>query len=80
VRDRRQARPRREHVVFSERAADRGLGPLGAALRLPSARPTPGVVVSCPVQLVTLVVFLTSRDGQIIRPVIPTDGCELVLR
>jgi len=70
----------REHVVFSERAADRGLGPFGAALRLPSARPTPGVVVSCPVQLVTLVVFLIDRDGQIIRPVIPTGGCELALR
>jgi hypothetical protein len=70
----------REHVVFSGRAADRGLGPLGAALRLPSARPTPGGVVSCPAQLVTLVVFLIDRDGQIIRPVIPTDGCELVLR
>ena len=61
----------REHIVFSERAADRGLGPLAAALPLPSARPTPGVVVSCPAQLVTVVVFLIGSDGQIIRPAIP---------
>jgi hypothetical protein len=64
-----------EHAVFTERAADRGLGPLIAALRRPSAPPAPGA--SCPAQLVTLQLFLIGHHGQILRPAIPVEGCEL---
>jgi hypothetical protein len=65
--------PRHGHVVFTERVADRGLAPLVAALRRPSAEPTPGVM--CPLPLPAPVVFLIDRDGQITRPKIPTEGC-----
>ena len=66
---------KREHAVFTERVADRGLAPLIAALRRPSAPSTPGV--SCPAQLATLQLFLIDHHGQIIRPAIPVAGCEL---
>ena len=67
-----------EEAVFTEGVADRGLAPLIAALRRPSAPATPGV--SCPAQLVTLQLFLIDSDGQIIRPAIPVGGCELPLQ
>jgi len=33
--------------------------------------------VTCPTPLVILTLFLIGRDGQIVRPVTPTDGCGL---
>jgi hypothetical protein len=67
-----------QHVAFTERVADHGLAPLLAALRRPSVPSTPGV--SCLAGPVTLQVFLIDTDGQIIRPAIPVDGCELPLQ
>jgi hypothetical protein len=59
---------------FTEQVADRGLAPLVAALLLPSSRLPPGVV--CASDLVAVpVLFLIDRSGQIVRPVIPADGC-----
>ena len=62
------------HGGVAKRIADRGLAPLIAALRRPSARPSPGVI--CPVQLIAIgTLFLIDRDGHIIRPVIPAGEC-----
>jgi hypothetical protein len=61
-------------AVDIERVADRGLAPLVAALRRPSERPEPGMI--CPAQLVVVpLLLLIDQEGQIIRPVIPADGC-----
>jgi hypothetical protein len=61
-------------VVFTEWVADHGLAPLVAALRRPSARPSPGTI--CPAQLVVVPpLFLIKADGLVIRPAIPTDAC-----
>jgi hypothetical protein len=61
-------------VVFTEQVADHGLAPLVAALRGRPGRPAPGTV--CPAQLVVVApLFLINADGQVIRPVIPTDAC-----
>jgi hypothetical protein len=59
---------------FTERVADRGLATLVAVLQRPSAQLAPGLI--CAAQLVAVpVLFLIGRDGQIVRPVIPTDEC-----
>jgi hypothetical protein len=64
------------HAGFTERVANRGLAALVAALRRPSAPPSPGLI--CAAQLVAgPVLFLIDRDGHIVRPVIPTDECGL---
>jgi hypothetical protein len=61
-------------VVSTEWVADHGLAPLVAALRRPSARPSPGTI--CPAQLVAVPqLFLINTAGQVIRPVIPTGAC-----
>jgi hypothetical protein len=61
-------------AVITESVADHGLAPLVAALRRPSARPSPGTI--CPAQLVVVApLFLINADGLLIRPVIPTDAC-----
>jgi hypothetical protein len=63
-----------DRVVFVKQVADHGLAPLVAALRRPSARPSPGMI--CPTQLVVVApFFLIDADGLVIRPVIPTDAC-----
>jgi hypothetical protein len=62
------------HASSIKRVADRGLAPLAAALRQPSARPSSGTI--CAAQLVIVpLLFLIDGDGQIVRPVIPTDAC-----
>ncbi len=62
------------HSAFIEQIADQGLAPLIAALRQPSPRPSPGLI--CSAQLTPVpVLFLIDRDGHIVRPVIPADGC-----
>jgi hypothetical protein len=45
--------------------------PPAAAIRLAQTG------VTCPTPLVILTLFLIGRDGQIVRPVTPTDGCGL---
>jgi Domain of unknown function (DUF1707) len=67
------------HPVITKQVADHGLAPLVSALRRPSVPPTPGVM--CPLPLITVpVLFLIGPDEQIIRPVIPTDGCQMPLQ
>jgi hypothetical protein len=62
------------HVVSRKQVAGHGLAPLVAALRRPPEHLPPGTV--CAAQLVAVpVLFLISPAGQIIRPVIPSDGC-----
>jgi hypothetical protein len=63
--------------VFTKRVADHGLAPLVTALRPPPGQPTPGIM--CPLPTPMPVLFLFGRDGQIIRPVIPVDGCQIPL-
>lgn len=58
----------------AERAADRGLAPLVAALQRPSAQASPGLI--CAAQLVAVpTVFLIDRAGRIVRPVLPAGQC-----
>jgi hypothetical protein len=65
----------RGHVGYVKQVADRGLAPLVAALRRPSGQPTPGMI--CPTQLIVVPpLFLINRDGQIIRPMIPSNACH----
>jgi hypothetical protein len=62
------------HVVSRKQVADHGLAPLVAALRRPPEHLPPGTV--CAAQAVAVpVLFLIGPAGQIIRPVIPSDGC-----
>jgi hypothetical protein len=62
------------HVVSRKQVADHGLAPLVAALRRPPEHLPPGTV--CAAQAVAVpLLFLISAAGQIIRPVIPSDGC-----
>lgn len=69
---------RHDRPVFTEWVADHGLAPLVAALRRPSGQHTPGLM--CPLPLITVpVLFLIGRAGQIIRPMIPTGGCQIPL-
>lgn len=66
-------------LVFIKRVADRGLAPLVAALRRRSIQSSPRLM--CPVPLITIpTVFLIGRDGQVIRPGIPTGGCGMPLQ
>lgn len=62
------------HAVSRKQVTDHGLAPLVAALRRPPERLPPGTV--CATQAVAVpLLFLISPAGQIIRPVIPSDGC-----
>ena len=61
-------------TVSRKQVADHGLAPLVAALRRPPEHLPPGTV--CAAQAVAVpLLFLISPAGQIIRPVIPSDGC-----
>jgi hypothetical protein len=62
------------HSVSIERVADRGLAPLIAALRQRSQRPAPGIACAAQAVFVPLL-LLIDRNGRIVRPVIPHDGC-----
>ncbi len=63
------------HVRYPRQEASHGLAPLMAALRLRPPPPTPGT--ACAAQAVPVTwLLLISRDGQVIRPVIPDGPCE----
>ena len=63
------------HTVSPRQVADHGLAPLVAALRRSPEHLPPGTV--CAAQAVAVpLLLLISPAGQIIRPVIPSDGCS----
>jgi hypothetical protein len=61
-------------VAFTEQVADHGLAPLVAALRQRPGPPSPGIACAAQATVVAPL-FLINADGQVIRPVIPTDAC-----
>jgi hypothetical protein len=64
----------RHRIVVIRQVADHGLTALVAALRRPSVQPSPGLM--CPLLIVPVtLLYLIDRDGDIVRPKIPTDAC-----
>jgi hypothetical protein len=62
------------NVVLRRQVADHGLAPLVAALRRPSVRPSRGRVCLGIFFFVPLL-YLIDRDGDIVRPKIPSGAC-----